>query len=213
MRTAPLLAALALAGCNNIGSPQITSTEVYAYTNVVLGDTLSFHWPRSSLPVRVWVASDSPILADVDTALARWQGAFLYGEFRAVLVADSGSADVIVRNEPSDIGGGLARRAKECTGETDLDVDISTNTLQLPVHMFVYPAASDPGPGLATCYRITTTHEFGHALGFLNPRHEGATPADVMYADPVFDGISDRDRWTAEILYLVTPTVTITGRR
>jgi hypothetical protein len=204
---------LVVAACSTIGSPLITSTEVYQYADLDGIQPVVFHWARIDLPVRVWVASDSPIRADVDTALARWQGAFLYGQFRATLVADSNSADVIVRNALSDIGSGLGRRAKECIGETDPDIDPVANTLQLPIHVFVAPSAADPGPGLATCYSITVTHEFGHVLGIINPEHAGTTAADVMFADPVFDGISDRDRQTVNTLYIVPSTIRVIGRR
>jgi predicted Zn-dependent protease len=202
-------ALVVLAACSTVGSPLITSDETYEFRDLELGETIVFHWQRADLPVRVWVASDSPIRAYVQTALARWQGAFLYGEFRATLVADSTTADVIVRNSPSDIGGGLARRAKECIGETDPNIDPATNTAQLPMHVFVYPAASQPGAGLATCYSVTVTHEFGHVLGIINASHAGTNAGDVMFADPSFDGISDRDRLTANTLYLVTPTITV----
>jgi hypothetical protein len=206
-------ALLVVAACGTIGSPLITSTEVYEFRDTERGDSVVFHWLRADLPVRVWVASDSPIRQYVDTAIARWQGAFLYGQFRATVVADSTTADIIVRNSPSDVGGGLGRRAAQCSGETDPDINPDTRTLQLPIHVFVYAVVSDIVPGLATCYSITTTHEFGHALGLININHAGTNAGDVLFANPVFDGLSDRDRLTANTLYLVTPTITITGRR
>ena len=209
MRRLLTAALLATAACGNIGSPQITSTEVYDFRDVEVGDTLIFHWPRVDLPVRVWVASDSPIRTYVDTAIARWQAAFLYGEFRATIVADSNLADVIVRNVPSDIGNGIYRQAAECIGETDPNINVATNTLQLPMHVFMYPASSQTDAGLLTCYSITMTHEFGHVLGLWL---HSPFPTDVMYAHPTVDGLSDRDRLTAEVLYLLTPTVTLTGR-
>lgn len=210
MRRPVLVAAVAalIGACANIGSPALTN--VYEYRDVELGDTLIFHWPRTSLPVRVWVASDSPLRANVLTAIERWQNAFLYGEWSATLVADSTSADVIVRNEPSDIAGGLAARAPQCTGETDLDVNTTTNTLQLPIHIFVYATVSDIVPGIPTCYSITMTHEFGHALGLIL---HSPFSSDVMFANPTFDGVSDRDRQTAVTLYHIPSTLTLTGRR
>jgi predicted Zn-dependent protease len=206
---------LVAAACGTIGSPLITSTDVYEFRDIEAGTTVIFHWTQADLPVRVWVASDSPIRQNVETAIARWEGAFLYGEFQATLVADSTTADVIVRNEPSDIGSGLARRARECAGETDPNIDLSTNTAQLPMHVFVYPAASDVDPvALATCYSITVTHEFGHVLGIINAEHAGTNSGDVMFPNPTFDGISERDRATINTLYdLFAPTITITGRR
>jgi len=213
MRISVAGAVLLAAACGSIGSPLITSTDVYEFRDVELGHTLVFSWPRSMMPWRVWVASDSPIRGDVETAIARWQSVFLYGEFRATIVADSSVADVIVRNTVSDVGTGLGSRARECNGETESFIDSVTLTAQLPIHVFVYAAASNPGPGLATCYSITTTHEFGHVLGIINPAHAGTTTGDVMYPNPTFGGISDHDRATALTLYLISPTVTITGRR
>jgi predicted Zn-dependent protease len=204
---------LVVAACGTIGSPLITSTDVYEFRDIEVGDTVIFHWVQADLPVRVWVASDSPLRQYVTTAIARWEGAFLYGQFQATLVADSTTADVIVRNAPSDVGSGLARRAKECNGETDPNIDLSTNTAQLPMHVFVYPAASNvDSSALATCYSITVTHEFGHMLGIINADHAGANSGDVMFANPIFDGISERDRATINTLYLVAPTITVTGR-
>ena len=167
------------------------------------------------LPVRVWVAAGGPIDSYVATAISRWEGAFLYGEFRAEMVADSNHADIIVRNEPSDRPGPSIRqrlpaRAPQCDGQTDLDIDPDARTLTLPIHVYVYAVVSDNQPGIATCYSVTMTHEFGHAIGILD---HSPSSGDVMFPNPAFDGISDRDRLTAVVLYQTTPTVTIVGRR
>ena len=206
-------ALLLLLGCGNIGSPEITSTQVYEFRDHELGQTLVFHWPRSVLPVRIWVASDSPLRSYVQTAIDRWQGAFLYGEFRATIVADSSTADVIVRNVPSDIGGGFGARAPQCSGETDQEIDPVAKTLALPVHVFVFAVVAESNPGIAGCYSVTTTHELGHVLGIIDSAHGGTTSSDVMFANPSFDGISERDRLTAVTLYSIPSTITITGRR
>lgn len=198
--------------CGNIGSPEIISTDVYEFRDQDAGQTLTFHWERAALPVRVWVASDSPLLPHVQTALDRWESAFLYGEFRATMVADSATADVIVRNVASDIGGGFGARATQCVGETDEQIDVTAKTITLPIHVFIYPILGQNAPGVASCYSITTTHEFGHVLGIISGSHAGATSANVMFANPTFDGISERDRLTADILYSVPSTLTITGR-
>lgn len=213
MRNSVAALLLLTAACGNIGSPEITSSQVYEFRNLDVGTPIVFRWPRSTLPVRVWVASDSPIRGYVQTAMDRWQGAFLYGEFRATMVADSNTADVIVRNTPSDIGGGIGARAPQCNGETDQNIDVTSSTLTLPVHVFMYAVVSESTPGIATCYSVTMTHEFGHVLGIINHNHAGTTAADVMFANPSFDGISDRDRQTAVTLYSVPSTITITGRR
>ncbi|HEY3933154.1 MAG TPA: hypothetical protein VGL65_00905 [Gemmatimonadales bacterium] len=208
MRVPVVAAILAVAGCSNIASPAFTN--VYEYRDVEFGDTLTFHWERSMLPVRVWVAPDSPIRANVQTAIDRWQNAFLYGEFRATLVADSGVADIIVQNTPSNGGGGILARAPQCDGETDLNIDTSNNTLTLPIHIYMFAVVGDEIPGIPTCFSITMTHEMGHAIGLLV---HSPDIGDVMFANPMFDGISDRDRQTATVVYHVPSTLTITGRR
>ena len=207
-----LSALLLCVACGNIGSPEIISSQVYEFRYVVHGKTLIFHWPRSVLPVRFWVAADSPLRPYLQTAIDRWQGAFLYGEFRGQVVADSTVADVIVRNEPPDLGG-IAARAPQCDGVTDPGIDPDSGAVQLPMHVFVYPVVSPSTPGIPACYSITMTHELGHVLGIIDPSHSGTTSADVMFANPSLDGISDRDRLTAVILYSVAPTITIIGRR
>lgn len=208
MRRCLPAAMLLVAACSNIASPAVTN--IYDYRDFELGDTLAFHWPRELLPVRVWVASNSPIRQYVATAVDRWQNAFLYGEFRATLIADSSTADVIVRNDVSDIGGGIGALAPQCIGETDLDIDPDPHTLRLPIHVWMYAVVSDIEPGIPACFSITMTHEIGHVIGILahSPHSE-----DVMFANPVFDGVSDRDRQTAVTLYHQPATVTVIGRR
>jgi predicted Zn-dependent protease len=206
-------AILLTAACGNMGSPEILSSDVYEFREVALSHLLIFHWPRSALPVRFWVAENSPIRQNVVTGIARWQGAFLYGEFRATIVSDSNVADVIVRNTPSDIGGALNARARECIGETDIEPDPNTGSVPLPMHVFMYALVPETNPALPACYDVTMTHEIGHILGIINVAHAGTTSADVMFGNPSFAGISERDRQTAVTLYHTTPTITITGRR
>jgi predicted Zn-dependent protease len=213
MRRIMLTALLVTAGCGNIGSPEIISTDVYEFRETGLGKVLVFHWPRSAMPVRIWVATDSPIRPNVVTAIDRWQGAFLYGEFRATIVADSNVADVIVRNSPTDVPGVLNARARECVGESELNIDPATETATLPMHVFVYPVVPETNPALPACYDATVTHELGHILGMINIAHTGTTVSDVMFGNPSFAGISEHDRLTAVTLYHVPANITITGRR
>jgi predicted Zn-dependent protease len=212
MRRHGWAAVLLVAGCSNIGAPLITSDQVYEFRDTDTATPLVFNWPRSTLPVRIWVESGGPLAAPMQTAIDRWQSAFLYGEFRATVVADSSSADVIVRNEPPDIVTAINGRAPQCDGVTS-GIDPDAQTVDLPMHVFIYPVVAPDDAALATCYRITATHELGHVLGIINFAHAGATAADVMYKDPVLDGLSDRDRLTATTLYLLTPNVSISGRR
>lgn len=212
-RVIPMLLGAAVVGCNNIGSPNITGAYQYALvTNDSLGnvDTLVFHWPRSFLPVRVWVSDTSLIKTDVPIAIERWQDAFLYGEYRAEVVSDSTHADVIfIYGYPQDEEG-IPARAGQCGGATDPPI-ADTHTWPLPIHIYIYSNTSTTeGPDVDTCYRITVTHELGHSLGLLV---HSPFDTDVMFANPVFDGISTSDRETAEMVYHRPANVVPAGRR
>ncbi len=209
------LVLVTVVGCTDIVSPR-AAENFYEYRQVVGRDTLSFKWLPADLPVKIWVASDSPLRPHLVTAIDRWQRAFLFGEFRATLVADSGGADIIVRNTPPDGAGGASSRlpalAPQCTGETNFALGTVAGTLQLPWHVQVWPASDPNAAGIEDCYRITVTHELGHALGIINPNHAGAQIGDVMYRDPVFDGLSERDQATIERLYHSRTTLTAVRR-
>jgi predicted Zn-dependent protease len=208
-----LLSVVALTACADIVPPR-QAEGFYEYRQISATDTVSFKWLPAQLPVRIWVDAASPLREPLVVAIARWEGAFTFGEFSATLVADSSSADVIVRNTPPASIDFAARRlaafAPQCTGETTFDFGTAPRTLQLPWRIYVWPASNPNAPGLADCYRITVTHELGHALGIINPNHTGALTGDVMYRDPVFDGISERDRNTVERLYHGPTTLTAT---
>lgn len=209
-RAAPALALLGLAACSDLVSPKAGDT--YQFRRIVTKetggpDTLIFHWKAEDLPLRIYVAAGSPLEAPMATAIARWDRAFLFGELRAVLVDDPAGAHIVVENTPTTEGlvaFRLGAFAPQCTGATDGPSD---HTITLPIRINIWSGAGQTGDALATCYRITATHELGHALGIISPNHAGATPGDVMYRDPVLDGLSDRDMETARVLYHTPRTV------
>lgn len=204
-RLLPLLA-FAVVGCSDLVTP--LRTGPYEYRKFVSKglpngsvDTVTFHWPRSALPVRVWAAASDPLRPHVATAVARWKATFLYGEFDAILVDDSLKADVIVRNvapPPLSTPLRLEAFAPECRGATDIPFNLTTNVAELPFRIYIYSRFTPDPPGLGECYSITATHELGHAIGLLE---HSPSPTDVMFGDPLNDGVSERDRITAETLY------------
>lgn len=213
-RLAPALLCLAALACGDLFSPYRTDTydfRRYLSTTGSGTDTLTFHWTRDELPVRVWVASGSALQPHLATAISRWNGAVLYGELKLVAVPDSSAADVILQNVfPPD--GNFFREplnafAVGCTGVTDPP---QGHSYALPIHVYVFSNTGTQVPGLDLCYSIVVTHELGHTLGILN---HSPSIGDVMYASPVLDGLSDRDRQTIETAYHTPANVTVTGRR
>jgi predicted Zn-dependent protease len=207
--------ALVIAGsaCEDIAPP--LRTDIYEWRLIVTApsgsgaDSLTFHWPRSSLPVKIWVEDAASLPQNMPKAIAAWRAAFLYDEFDATIVSDSSTADVIVRaGSGSGTQFGNARLgsmlAPQCQGVTDLDISDDLTQLRLPVRIFIDPGSIPDAPGLADCLALTTTHELGHALGIW--RHSD-DPTDIMFEDPVVPAPSERDLSTAEVIYHLTPNV------
>ncbi|MGH7581576.1 MAG: hypothetical protein ACREM9_15475 [Gemmatimonadales bacterium] len=165
-------------------------------------DTLSFHWDRSLLPVRVWVEDTDGLPGHMTRAIEVWEAAFLYREFQATMVSDSSSADVIVLGgAPTDKLRTLrlnSALAPECAGATDLDVAVATAELRLPIRVFIDPRSLPDDPGIEPCLALTSIHEMGHALGIFA---HSPDPEDIMFTDPEVDLPSARDRRTAEAAY------------
>lgn len=203
------LAVLVLGACTDIISPP--RVDPYEYRLFVpVGEELepmAFHWPRSALPVRIWVAQDDELRPAVESAIARWQDLFLHGEFRAELTGSIADADIVVRNQvaPAKAHGAvrLGASARECRGATDYIASVEDGELTLPFEVYVWPAFPND-PNLPTCYELTVLHEIGHALGLFA---HSPDPDDLMYVDPTRNGFSERDRATAEAAYHLPVTV------
>jgi hypothetical protein len=217
LRDLPILCVLMVGAgglsCADIASP--SRGQAYEWRRIVptgpaSADTLSFHWPLSRLPVRVWAQDSLNLVADVEQGIAQWEAAFLYGEFDAVVVSDSATADVVVR-VGSPVKGGFSiihlegALAPECEGGTDFELPAGSSQLTLPIRVFVRPRFDPAAPGVAGCMALTTTHELGHAIGIF--AHSPNT-TDIMFGDPTVSSLSSRDRATAEVAYHVEPTLT-----
>jgi hypothetical protein len=220
LRPVPILSTLIAMGlglsCADIASP--SRGNVYEWRRIVptgpgTTDTLSFHWPRDRLPVRIWTEDALDLPAHVRDGVERWRAAFLYREFDAVSIADSNTADVIVR-VGSPLGGGfrvirLRSLAPECEGGTAIELPPGSQQIQPPVRVFVNPRFDPALPGVAECLALTTAHELGHAIGIFAHSPE---PTDLMYFDPTVSELSARDRATAERAYHIQPTLTVGTR-
>lgn len=194
---------IVLTGCGNLLPP--AGVEGYEYREqVMVGDAtyrLAFHWPRSSLPVTVFVEPDLVLESSLAKALATWEGAFMYGEVRFGMVSDSNRADIIVRNEnpikPSQ-GISLGSAGTLCFGSTDFDADPVAGTLTLPFRVRLSSLNPPENPAVRECYDATMLHEIGHAIGIFEHSPNGD---DVMNPTPTRTTLSARDRATAVAAY------------
>lgn len=202
--------------CADIASP--SRSQAYEWRRIVstgpgTADTLSFHWPRDRLPVRIWTQDTLDLPLHVENGIAEWKAAFLYHEFDAVSVSDSNTADVIVSAGVAVKGGfsvtRIGARAPECEGGTDFELPTGSRELQVPIRVFVRPRFDPASPGVDECLALTTTHELGHAIGIFAHSPDAN---DIMYSDPVVSELSTRDRDTAERAYHLTPNLTVAER-
>jgi len=197
----PLLALAAGAlACSEASAPERVPN--YEWRLVVDTDTLSFHWPKEMLPVRIWVEDSLDMPARIGEGISSWRSAYLYGEYDAVIVPDSSTADVIVRVQaapPKAIAtaGRLNTLIAGCEGATDVDTLATRFQLRLPMRMYMAPRYDPAQVDLTECFRVTARHELGHSLGLF--RHTSDV-RDIMYGQPEATGLSQRDINTAQIL-------------
>jgi hypothetical protein len=213
----PILGILIVStSCADIASP--TRSDAYEWrliqsTGPGTAETLSFHWPASRLPVRIWAEDTLNLPAKVQAGIDKWKAAFLYREYDAVTVTDSNLADVVVRlAPPAKMMLDLVRMhalAPECEGATDFDLPSGSRELQVPVRVFVNPRFDPSSPGVDQCLALTVTHEIGHTIGIFD--HSPAS-SDIMYFDPVVSDLSASDRSTAELVYHTAPNLTVAPR-
>jgi len=205
-----------LLACADIAPPSRSSAYEWRRIVATAGgpDTLSFHWPQERLQVRFWAEDTLNLPVHVQHALGQWQAAFLYGEFRGELVADSSVADVIVTSGLAPKGGFSVTRlessmAPECQGATDIELDAGGTRILPPIRVYVNPRFVPGSPGVDECLALTTTHELGHSLGIFA---HSPNADDIMFADPVVSELSPEDRVTAELAYHTEPTLTVAPR-
>jgi predicted Zn-dependent protease len=195
------------AACDGAVAPARVS--LYSYADTFAGQPVVFRWPASYLPIRYYAYPDDPLPRLVRRGLAQWEHQFLYGEFRAVLVADSTQADVIVAFEglaPPPAEPDTAIPVPACEGVTT--PILAGTTLERPLRVTLrWFSGYAPGQ-VAACLERVTPHELGHTLGLFNQSHAGADVTDLMHPFPQVYQPGPRDRTTVEVLYHSLPTVT-----
>jgi hypothetical protein len=212
-----LIAGPDLVSCADIAAPSRSDAYEWRYivsTGPGTADTLSFHWPRSRLPVKIWTEDTLGLPAHVQHGIDVWKSAFLYHEFDAVAVADTNVADVIVRAEsPVKVVPSVTRLgsklAPECEGGTDIIPPPGSREIQYPVRVFILPRFDPASPGVQECLALTAAHELGHAIGIFA---HSPVETDLMFVDPIVSALSARDRATIERAYHVAPNLAVAAR-
>jgi predicted Zn-dependent protease len=205
VRRLPFAAAFA-AGSLACHEPTLPPNHTPAYGFDLSGAV--FHWPEERLPVRFYADPRGAMRTYVGNAINLWQRQFLYGEFRGVLVADSGHADVIVvwtDSVPPDVPPDAGTPVRACSGSTIPDFTPVGDALASPIHSSLQVLASAATPAqLAACMRRTVVHELGHALGLFQNASDSLL---IMNYTPWVSAPGDGDRRTVEVLYHTPPTI------
>ena len=185
--------------CGDI-SPPNRAADFYDWRLNTGGQALTFHWPASSLPVRIWVEDSLGLPGHTAAGIEAWKEQLLYGEWDAVIVDDSSTADVVLGFSviPAIRSVRLHSRAPGCSGVTSFP-PLVDSTITLPFRVRIINQSIDPTtPEAQFCFGITVAHELGHTLGLFQ---ESGDPNDLMYgADPT-TGPSTRDRNSIQQLY------------
>jgi len=172
-------------------------------------DTLNFHWPRSALPVRVWVEDSMSLPVRVQEGIGLWRNVLGSRDWTATLVTDSTKADIIVRLLPADAFAAIRESSPPqlvCEGSTTLDTAATRFQLALPMRVNLYPTI--PGPNVDACLHSAATHELGHTLGIFQ---HSPDPADLMYQSATATGPTARDAATARQAYATASDMTLVG--
>ena len=197
----------AVIACSDIVSPN--RSQRYDWRLIVnydsggiFTDTLSFHWPRKSLPVKIWAEDEDGLPGYVQQGINVWRNAFLYEEWDGVLVSDSSQADVIIRatQPPPALRGAAVRvhgMAESCEGATDVDTAGTRFQLKVPIRSYVFVAVAG-APDLDDCLSRVTAHELGHTLGLFQ---HSTDSLDLMFTFPSRLFLTDRDLGAAYNAY------------
>lgn len=192
----------ALAACDGLTPPDRTPGYGFQHSTGIV-----FHWPAERLPVRYWIAPDGGAAdAWIRTGIANWRAQLLYGEYDGMVVADSASADVIVRVLPGQPPDGAVTDAPPqptaCRGVTTFTVNPDFTRLGGPMLLQLEWDGRFSAEDVVNCLARVATHEVGHTLGIFA---HSPDDLDLMAPVPIVRDPTLNDRRTVERLYHTPP--------
>lgn len=202
-----LLSTPLLAGCEPTAPVRACTGCTYNFADTIPPDTIVFHWPASTLPVRFYADPRGAMPVLVSLGVDAWQAQFLYGEFGGIVVSDSNEADVIVQwrsSVPPDVPPDPGLPVPACDGVTTYPSWAIGSAPGRAMHVALGALGGYTQSQVAACLRRVVIHELGHALGLLQ---HSPSPFDIMNQTPTVTFPSSRDRNTVEILYHSPATV------
>ena len=175
----------------------LAAQSTYLDSMFTTADSLVRRWQaRPRIPLRL-VVSLPPAWSDraprmqraLEIAAERWNGLRLGVAFQ--FGADTLGADIVVQ--------WIDRFDFDRTGQADIQFGSDGLIRHARVTLASHAAGGRPLEDRELA--LVATHELGHALGLPH----SSQPTDVMYPAAEINGLSDRDRATAALLYALPP--------